>query len=1318
MYRSQQQSYQASASRSQSYATTSVQQMPQSVQQEQEPPDDFPVLFCRALYDYEAQDASALSFRRDDIIEILTQQASGWWDGLLGEERGWFPSNYVTLISEEEADLALSGSDRSNTEAVQLGNSQIRPQSIVDMSHAMSRGIQEENEEWLDNELSNSRNGLDDLVQASWQQNGTSSSDFWMPQVAPNGQIFYVNTQTGQQSRDLPLETEDEVSDTDVAGLTSQSSSRSGTSAGLGLAASDNEGPGFGLRPDDAPEPWIRKLADDGMSFYYYNKADGTVQWTRPEPSSSQKSSPPRETSRLPVGQSNGARLSVYSDSSDVQPADVDPVRSLLNGHVAHTRPRRSSFSDENVVMQLTSAELIAQSLQQAIQPPTPELLPDLSAAAKGSIQAVIDNIQIYSGAQRPDQDQKMDDLIYSVVLAVRNLLYVSAVPSGQIPQHLIPKQAQGIQPSHPSQSPLKPAQRKVTATLSRLVLSARAMQYDSGSSLSETLNRIEVDAEELERAVLSFVLDVQRAQHNAVPDSPEYRPLKRLYGVFMTTNIGLGLVGAGAGAGWKGFGWVSLDDEEDVPRRLLGPEVVTEAGSYVAQLDSIFASLGAAARAPDATPAKQVRLRAKELVSRISNFLTFVANIHVARHVDIDGIRQESSPVPNDRYSQTVEKARTFVRGLETASQAVYDDAASLLLAAQAMREADLGQSRQDRAVAYDYMDILSTSLKANVAVVQQSLEALLTIGHDQADMAQGDYNGSIEWRMSRLSVIDTKFGGLNRPNSNYNGFDENDEDFVDFEHALSRPAIATRPGDRYDSIPYRHTTNGSQSTSHKKNVSSTVEFQSMAEDTLVGHESPLLDGEADNDYNDDAVSTKRSTKTQRGTDKAGKLRKLMGDEIPESYLAWYLRPNYDQTEVLIDPDGSVRAGTIPALVEQLTAHDHADRNFIEAFLMTYKSFTSLDDLFDLLVQRFWIQPPPKLTPSEREQWGKLKQHVIRTRVLNIFKSMVVEEDILEKEDLYILDRMKEFITTDEVYTYPAAKQLLLLIERAQKGGEKVVITTTPSAAPAPIIPKGKAKLKLIDIEPLELARQLTLFESQLYQKIRPTECLQRAREQKSENNDNITVVIQTSNRIANWVAESVLSKDDSRRRAAAVKHLISVADRCRTLNNFSTMIAITSGLNTPPIRRLKRTWEQVSQRYMAQFGACEMTIDSNRNFNKYRSLMATVNPPCVPFIGVFLSTLQFIQDGNPDNLAGGLVNFKKRQMASEVIIDIKRWQAQSFNFVSIANVQQYIEESLSQYNDSKATSEHFWQLSLDREPREREDEKMARLLQESGFL
>ena len=44
----------------------------------------------------------------------------------------------------------------------------------------------------------------------------------------------------------------------------------------------------------------------------------------------------------------------------------------------------------------------------------------------------------------------------------------------------------------------------------------------------------------------------------------------------------------------------------------------------------------------------------------------------------------------------------------------------------------------------------------------------------------------------------------------------------------------------------------------------------------------------------------------------------------------------------------------------------------------------------------------------------------------------MVVDDDILEKEDMYILDHMKAFICGGEVIKYAAAKQLLILIDRA----------------------------------------------------------------------------------------------------------------------------------------------------------------------------------------------------------------------------------------------------------------------------------------------
>ncbi|KAJ7110803.1 hypothetical protein C8R43DRAFT_161492 [Mycena crocata] len=71
--------------------------------------------FCRALYDYEAQDIGSLSFGKHAVIEVLTEEASGWWDGMLGSRRGWFPSNYVKVISDEEAAAFLAGAQRQTS---------------------------------------------------------------------------------------------------------------------------------------------------------------------------------------------------------------------------------------------------------------------------------------------------------------------------------------------------------------------------------------------------------------------------------------------------------------------------------------------------------------------------------------------------------------------------------------------------------------------------------------------------------------------------------------------------------------------------------------------------------------------------------------------------------------------------------------------------------------------------------------------------------------------------------------------------------------------------------------------------------------------------------------------------------------------------------------------------------------------------------------------------------------------------------------------------------------------------------------------------
>jgi son of sevenless-like protein len=400
------------------------------------------------------------------------------------------------------------------------------------------------------------------------------------------------------------METDDEASDNDVAGLTtSQATSRAGTSVGTGLSAALPSNAGFGIsRHPELPEPWVRRLADDGMAYYFVNQETGEIRWTAPElDTSSREDLPTRsfaasshdhntlEPNRLRTDssasdsqqrdESSINRLSFCSDDSGACVLDEERTGSLpntqeasSNGHNELDWARTSSPEKadiNNSLVELTSAERSAQSLQQSLSPSTPQPVADLSTTAREAIMAVIGGIRA-TNFTNLDDSMRLDNLVQEVVVAIRNLLYVSAAPSGHIPSHVIPgpREARARRDTTASETLLKPAQRRVTATLSKLVLSARAIQYNSGSSVAETSMRLGGDAEELEHAVATFIAEVQRSQNTQL-HSPT--TLKRLRGVFSTTHIGLGLMGAGAAGSWKGLGWVSLVETDEAQDESLG---------------------------------------------------------------------------------------------------------------------------------------------------------------------------------------------------------------------------------------------------------------------------------------------------------------------------------------------------------------------------------------------------------------------------------------------------------------------------------------------------------------------------------------------------------------------------------------------------------------------------------------------------------------------------------------------------------------------------------------------------------------------------
>lgn len=86
-------------------------------------------------------------------------------------------------------------------------------------------------------------------------------------------------------------------------------------------------------------------------------------------------------------------------------------------------------------------------------------------------------------------------------------------------------------------------------------------------------------------------------------------------------------------------------------------------------------------------------------------------------------------------------------------------------------------------------------------------------------------------------------------------------------------------------------------------------------------------------------------ATASSRLPPRGDKLKKILGPDAPQHYLnlanaeakPWYLRPTYNEKEILIDPDGTVRGGTVAALVERLTAHEHGGGYFLLTVIFNF---------------------------------------------------------------------------------------------------------------------------------------------------------------------------------------------------------------------------------------------------------------------------------------------------------------------------------------------------------------------------------------------
>jgi len=93
------------------------------------------------------------------------------------------------------------------------------------------------------------------------------------------------------------------------------------------------------------------------------------------------------------------------------------------------------------------------------------------------------------------------------------------------------------------------------------------------------------------------------------------------------------------------------------------------------------------------------------------------------------------------------------------------------------------------------------------------------------------------------------------------------------------------------------------------------------------------------------------------------------------------------------------------------------------------------------------------------------------------------------------------------------------------------------------------------------------------------------------------------------------------------------------------------------------RKVYERISQ-----------LVHSQDNYKTLRNSLRTLTPPCIPYLGMYLTDLTFIEDGNVDENQDGLINFNKRKMIAATILEIQSYQQPPYCLKPLPEFQQFI--------------------------------------------
>uniref|UniRef100_A0A8D8QKI8 Ras-specific guanine nucleotide-releasing factor 2 n=1 Tax=Cacopsylla melanoneura TaxID=428564 RepID=A0A8D8QKI8_9HEMI len=324
----------------------------------------------------------------------------------------------------------------------------------------------------------------------------------------------------------------------------------------------------------------------------------------------------------------------------------------------------------------------------------------------------------------------------------------------------------------------------------------------------------------------------------------------------------------------------------------------------------------------------------------------------------------------------------------------------------------------------------------------------------------------------------------------------------------------------------------------------------------------------------------------------------------------------------------------------------------------------------------------PRDISPVE-EVRNKRKESILSTattmRVLNVLRHWIskhTQDFIQDKELRYMtLEFLEEIVCTPNLLPaeYKAATQLTRML--TQEECSKHDTNLQDLLAPPHVVNKENIET----LSALEIAEQMTYIDYHIFKSIRSEEFLGQAwlKSEKLTKAPHIVLFTQRFNTMSKLVANEILNRSNLTHRVHVIEKWIAVADILKCLNNFNGVLTIVSAMNNSSVFRLKKTWDKVSKTTKQTYDKLRQVVDAEEKFHNLKSKLQHCDPPCIPYLGMYLTELATLDEVYPTFTKEGetnLVYFTKIRRMANTIRDITQYQNTPYKIEYNPKVANYI--------------------------------------------